>query len=365
MAQSQMTSRERLLAALAGDEVDRVPWSPFLAYVWGTFAPEIQDAGMDAFYELIGADPLHRGACCPVREQYPDTISVEVVDDANGHRRIYTTPVGTVEERYETSEIGGTAFLTGHPLKTEEDFKVFCWIEEQKTVTYHPEIVDDYLAGAGDSVTMAMLLPHGKSAFQLLVENHVGTEELVYALADFPETVETLLSLMQANNLAAAKLAAQAPFKHWITWEDSSTTNYSPTMYEKYIGAEIRQWCDILREAGDKKYHQHACGTLKGILPMMVDQGIAGVESISPPPTGDISIADARKLIGPDVCITGGIEPTEFLNLSLDQLDPYVEQVIVDGASGAFVLANSDSCPPGVTVEKFQLVGEIVRRSRS
>jgi hypothetical protein len=364
VADSQMTSRERLLAALAGDEVDRIPWSPFLAYVWGSFPKAIQEAGMNAFYELIGADALHRGACCPVQEHLPDTVSVEVIQEATGHRRIYTTPVGTLEEHYQASEIGETAFLIGHPLKTEEDFKVFCWIEEQKTYSYDAAAVEHHLAGAGDSVTMAMLLPHGKSAFQLLVENHVGTEELVYALADFPDTVEMLLGLMQANNLKAAALATEAPFKHWITWEDSSTTNYSPTMYEKYIGAEIRQWCDILRQADDKKYHQHACGTLKGILKMMVDQGIAGVESISPQPTGDISIADARKLIGPDVCITGGIEPTEFLNLSLDALDPYVEQVIADGSTGAFVLANSDSCPPGVTVEKFKLVGDIVRRSR-
>jgi len=30
----EMTSKERLVNALAGKPVDRVPFSPFLAYVW-------------------------------------------------------------------------------------------------------------------------------------------------------------------------------------------------------------------------------------------------------------------------------------------------------------------------------------------
>jgi uroporphyrinogen-III decarboxylase len=357
-----MTHRERLLAALAGEDVDRLPWSPFLAYVWGSFRKEIRDAGMDAFYDLIGADPLHRGGCCPVREVYPTDVTIKVVDNNHSYTRVYTTPVGTLTERYEKSTIGDTAFIVGHPLKTEEDYKIFAWIEEHKTYEYQPDVVKHYLKHAGDSVTMAMLVPRTKTAFQKLVEDHVGTEELIYALADFPDTVEMLWNLMVENNRTAATLSVQAPFEHWITWEDSSTANYSPAMYDQYIGSEITEWCTLLKDNGNKKYHQHACGSLKAILPSMVNQGVAGVESLSPPPTGNISLADARKVLGPDVCITGGIEPTEFLNLSLEELEPYVEQVIEDGKSGAFVLANSDSCPPGVTVEKFKLVGDIVRR---
>jgi uroporphyrinogen-III decarboxylase len=92
--------------------------------------------------------------------------------------------------------------------------------------------------------------------------------------------------------------------------------------------------------------------------------GAVGVESISPPPTGDVPLREARELVGGDFAIIGGIEPTQFLNLPVDALPSYVEQVIADGQGGPFVLANSDSCPPGVTVEKFALVAEIARGHR-
>jgi hypothetical protein len=63
--------------------------------------------------------------------------------------------------------------------------------------------------------------------------------------------------------------------------------------------------------------------------------------------------------------IIGGIEPTQFLRLSETQLRPYVASVIAEGTGGPFVLANSDSCPPGVTIEKFELVAEIARETKS
>lgn len=91
----------------------------------------------------------------------------------------------------------------------------------------------------------------------------------------------------------------------------------------------------------------------------MRDEGVTGVQSLSPVPTVNVTIAQARELLGADRCIIGGIEPTTFLDLSLKDLGSYVEQTIEEARGGPFVLANSDSCPPGVTVEKMKLAAEI------
>src|SRR5450830_1547169 len=96
----------------------------------------------------------------------------------------------------------------------------------------------------------------------------------------------------------------------------------------------------------------------------MKAHGVHAVESLSPPPTGNITIRDARKAIGATMGIIGGIEPTQFLRLSEAQLKPYVESVIGEAAGGPFVLANSDSCPPGVTIGKFEVVADIARKTR-
>jgi uroporphyrinogen-III decarboxylase len=166
---------------------------------------------------------------------------------------------------------------------------------------------------------------------------------------------------MVQRDLEAVRLAAESPYEYFISWEDSSTTNYSPSQYDAFIGSEIGEWCAILGAHG-KRYVQHACGHVEELVGRMKRHGVYAIESISPPPTGNVSICEARSAVGGDFGIIGGIEPTAFLNMSMADLEAYAQQVIDEGSGGPFVLANSDSCPPGVSPEKFKCVAEVARR---
>jgi hypothetical protein len=356
-----MTSRERIRAALEGQAVDHLPFCPFLAYVWESFGPEIQEAGQLAFHHVVGADPLWRGAPCPTRFQLPDEVTVREREDADRIHVEIETPVGTLQQAHIKSTTGNTTFLVEHPLKTPEDFKIRTWIEAHTQVIYDPGEMQAHFADQGrEGVSIGMLIPRSKSAYQSLVEHHVGTEALIYALVDYPEIVEALWQTMVEKDLEAAALALDADYDYYLTWEDSGTQNYSPRQYERYIASEIRQWCTLLAQ-GNKRYLQHACGHVRDILALLQESGPYGIESISPPPTGNLTMRQARSLVGDDFALIGGIEPTSFLNLPLKALGPYVESVIADLCGGPFLLANSDSCPPGVTVEKFQLVAEVAK----
>jgi hypothetical protein len=360
-----MNSKERIIAALSGQEVDHVPFSPFLAYVWEYLPKDIQDAGQLAFNRLVGADPLWRGAPCPVKATVPG-VEYRNFSDGGAACNETMTPVGTLKDIYRHSESGGTSFLIQHPLRCEEDYKIQIWIEEHTVLEPCPEEVRKHFCADGrEGLSIGLLIPRGKckSAFQNLIENLVGTEELNYALADFPEAVQALLEAMVRNDLNAARNAAESEYEYFLTFEDTSTQNYSPAQYDRYIAPEISKWCSILAQNG-KHYVQHACGHTAAVLPSMKAQGLCAVESLASPPTGNIPLREARKLLGPKVGIIGGIEPIQFLTLSERELVPYVEQVLADGGGGPFVLANADSCPPGVAVEKFKRVAEVARHSR-
>jgi hypothetical protein len=357
----EMTSKERLTAALRGETVDRIPWSPFLAYIWETFPTAVQQAGQLAFYHAVGADPLWRGAPCPVRG---DVHGVEYRSHEAGPlvTTEAITPVGTLTWTQQRSTEGNTQFLREHPLKTVEDCKIQCWIEEHTTFTRDLTEVEAHLQGEGHAgLSLGILMPRFKTAFQQLIEFSIGTEEMAYLLADTPEAVMELLEVMVHNDLQAAAMAVDAPYDFFLTYEDSSTQNYSPAQYAANIQPEITALCGLLASAG-KRFVQHACGHVRALLPLLLESGVAVVESLSPPPTGNITLRDARAMLGQRMGIIGGIEPTALLHTPLAEFPAYVEQVIADGHGGPFVLANSDSCPPGVPIEKFRMVGEIVRR---
>lgn len=359
----EMTTSERLRAALANQPTDRVPFAPFLAYVWEHWPESIRAGGQAGFLRSIGADPLWRGAPCPVRvDDDPRVVRRQSQSRDLLHGEL-ETPVGSLHWAYQHSLTGDTGFLIEHPVKSVADLETLRWLEEHCRFEVAPEAARAWLAEHDDGLALGMLLPRGKSAWQHLVEHQVGTEELVYLALDEPEALDATWQAMAANDRRCVELAATSDtYDHWLTWEDSSTQNYDPGTYQARIGDEIAAWCAVLAEAGGQRYVQHACGHLRDLVSLMRDGGVYAVESLSPPPTGNLTLVEARSLVGADLGIIGGIEPTRLLDLDQDDLPAYVEQVCLDGVGGPFVLANADSCPPGVTPEKFAHICACVRR---
>ncbi|MDX1358801.1 MAG: uroporphyrinogen decarboxylase family protein [Clostridia bacterium] len=117
---------------------------------------------------------------------------------------------------------------------------------------------------------------------------------------------------------------------------------------------------DILHESGKYLIH-HACGQIKGLLPEMARTGIDMIESISPPPTGDVYTYEARAILPDNIGLIGGIEPTVLLNYNINELAGYVSDIIEKTGKRKFILGNSDSCPPGVEIEKFKMISNLVR----
>lgn len=354
-----MTSKQRLLAAMKGQSVDRVPWSPFLAYYWEHLPQSIQQKGQFDYLKKMGADPLLRGSHALCTINYQNCNLTEKLTPTEKFIT-YETPVGTITERHQYSPDGDTWFLVDHPVKTEEDIKVLQYIYEHLTIRENTAPFEKDAARYGDE---ALLLPmigvDNKTAFQTMVEHWLGTEQLAYAVYDYPEAIAECLAVMQEKDFETIKIAAGTSAEGFIFYEDSSTTNISPAMFAEYTAPEIAQWGDYLHKSGKLLAH-HACGHIKDLLPLMAELPIDLIESISPPPTGNISIADALPKIPDRIGLIGGIEPTVLLNSSLEELERYVTDLLTVTRGHRFILANSDSCPPDVSYDKFLMISRLV-----
>ena len=357
-----MKSKQRLLAAIRGEAIDRIPWSPFLAYYWEHLPLETQKIGQFEYFRQMGADPLLRGFHTLYKRIYKDC---EIEDKVIGREsfRTFRTPVGTLTERSVRSDNGNTWFLVDHPVKTAEDFKILQYIHEHLVIEPDMERFNADLEFYGDDALMLPLLGvHCKTAFQTLVEHWVGTVDLTYAIYDEPEVVEECLAVMQAKDEETVRISVDSNADGFIFWEDSSTTNISPAFFEKYTKPEIDRWGDLVHENGKLLIH-HACGHLKDLLPLMGQSNIDAIESISPPPTGNVTLQEAAAILPEHIALIGGLEPVRLLGGTVDNVRRDAEELLRDLSGRRFVLANSDSCPPGVAYEKFLAVTELVRQS--
>ena len=357
-----MKSKQRLLAAIRGEAVDRIPWSPFLAYYWEHLPLETQKIGQFEYFRQMGADPLLRGFHTLYKCTYKNC---EIADKVIGREsfRTFRTPVGTLTERSVRSDNGNTWFLVDHPVKTAEDFKILQYIHEHLVIEPDMERFNADLKLYGDDALMLPLLGvHCKTAFQSLVEHWVGTVDLTYAIYDEPEVVEECLAVMQTKDEETVRISVDSDADGFIFWEDSSTTNISPAFFEKYTKPEIDRWGDLVHENGKLLIH-HACGHLKDLLPLMGQSNIDAIESISPPPTGNVTLQEAAAILPEHIALIGGLEPVRLLGGTVDNVRRDAEELLRDLSGRRFVLANSDSCPPGVAYEKFLAVTELVRQS--
>lgn len=355
-----MTSKQRILNAIQGKETDRAPWSPFLAYYWEHLTEEERACGQTAYLKAMGADPLLRGFSAAFRV---DSKNCTVSEKWVGKKRYttYETPVGTLTEEHTYSDTANSLFITRHPVETEEDFRVLQYIAENWEVVADGQHTENLYRDLGEDGLLLPILGVGcKTAFQSMVEHWCGTESLVYALYDFPDTVRECLEVMWEKNFETVKASVNTPAEGFIFWEDSSTTNVSPAMFEAYTAPELRAWGKLIHDNGKLLIH-HACGHLKDLIPAMCGTGIDMIESISPPPTGNIDLPEAAAKMPDHVGLIGGIEPTFFKNCTMDELEARVHHLLDTMQGKRFVLANSDSCPPYVEYEKFCLVSELVK----
>ncbi|MDD3243106.1 MAG: uroporphyrinogen decarboxylase family protein [Eubacteriales bacterium] len=353
-----MTPKERLLAALRGQETDRVPYSPFLAYWWEMRSPEQRAQGMLEFMTQIGADPLLRGMAQAWKVTFPGTQQSSAT---RGNERCDTlsTPVGALKLVYQYSPSGDTWFLRDHPVAGVEDLKVLQWIYEHAQIEYDPAADAERERIGERGLLLPLVGSEMKTCFQSMVEKWAGTVQLTYLLADEPDAVEECLAAMRRISDQTAVLSAQSQCEGFIFWEDSSTTNISPSMFRTYTAQEITAWGNTLHQAGKLLIH-HACGHVRALLPLMAQTPIDAVESISPPPTGNIDLDEAFALLPDHIGLIGGIEPVFLKDCTLPQLEQRVEFLKKTAAGRRFVLANSDSCPPEVQEEKLRALSHMV-----
>ena len=358
-----MTPKQRLLNAIRGQEIDRVPWSPFLAYYWDYLPDAVRQKGQLKYLSDMGADPLLRGFL-QLFIKTPNHYEITETRHGNKKQVKYETRVGTLVEEYTFSQQANSWFQSSHPVKKEEDFKILQYIVENTVLHENLQGFEEEQKQIGEKALHLPLLGlFGKTALQSLVEKWCGTVDLVYALYDFPEVVEECLATMQQKDMETVRISTKSSADGFIFWEDSSTTNINPDMFAKYTAPEIDQWGTYIHKY-DKLLIHHACGHLKDLLPLMGNTAIDMIESISPPPTGNIEIKDAVRRIPDHVGIIGGIEPTFIENCTLEMLEARVCELLTDMKGKRFILANSDSCPPKVSYDKFLLVSDIIRRWR-
>lgn len=392
------THKARVLAALRGELVDRLPYVPrldlwYLANATSGTLPK-QHAGR-AMNEIARAegwalhhrfcdnqlDPafqpqyLHRGInVFYSRDTVFDVVlpkDVEVkVQRAGARTRVeYHTPLGMVSTatHYDVdSQRHGITIpaLVEHLIKTSEDYAPAGYLFEHMDVVPSFERFERWSSGEmrEDGVPIA-IGSFDASPFHLIQRDLSNPTQFFIHYKDHYAAMRGLAERIAPLLDKQLRILAGSPAE--VVWWGA---NFDDMLtYPPYFAQEIQPWirkaADVLGAAG-KLVLCHTDGENRGLMDLIRDSGMHIAESFCPAPMTKVTLAEYYGHWSPKLTLFGGIPSTVVLpGTSEADFEAYMDELFRAVAPGRrIVLGVADEVPPQVVFSRLQRIGERVER---
>lgn len=314
-----MTNRERILAILNGKTPDRVPFIPFAELIpRGQFEREMRSRGMG----------LMPSAVSSLWPEMPDVSTSQ--RSVNGELVVtYHTPAGdvSVTRRTHAGRLSNDSSVQEEFLiKDVKDYEPVIFMIDD--TNYHVDSdsynYNDWVLGDDGIVHSWTDEPPYMDAQYFL-----GLEKWSYEQYDHPDEFSRLLDALERRQERRFKLLLDCP--DLFINLGNLAGNFGPNQFEKYMLPYFKKYALLFKEQG-KICTIHADAlNLSEFKELIVETEIDVIEAFTPPPVGNLSLADARKAWGegktiwinfPETIFYEGYEKTKQYTVDLLRSDP-------------------------------------------
>ena len=360
-----MTRRQRLMATLRGEPVDR-PAVNF--YEVGGFNIDPSDPDEFNVYNDPSWRPLLELAegqsdlirmRSPVKKRSHDVDSgslrgeffttEEYVEDGCRCRRLTLTIGGrTMTSLTRRRPDADTVWTIEHLLKSTDDLKAWLELPDEvfaEDVDVTGLIEEDRKLGDRGIVMVDTEDPLCAAASLFDMGDYT-----IIALTE-QELFHRLLEKLSHHIYARTeKTAIEFPGHLWRIYgpEYAAEPYLPPSLFVEYVVRYTGPMVEtIQKHGGFARIHCH--GRTGAVLDHIVEMGAAAIDPVEPPPQGDVELANVRREYGDKLVLFGNIEFADIENTEPAQFDKIVEKSLRDGTDGpgkGFVLMPS-SAPIG------------------
>jgi uroporphyrinogen-III decarboxylase len=345
-----MTGKQRLWAAIRGERVDRAP-------IWlrEGFPIGRGPADADDFGNGWQADPLYRelyqhvdphvdvidgwgiGACNRLLMVPPKSMEWETEDlgsDCRRRRCIIHTPKGDLVGITETHRGEATTWHVQDPVNSIEDLRKLASVPFEIEVEWVDRAIESYhraIERVGDRgiVRLGLSSPivtiSGCMPFDMFLELSLTERKWFHELCEeitgrnvayLDELFSRGVEFESIANLGGS--------------EQCTPPMMRPETYDEYVVPYDGQIIRRLREGGiPTSIHCH--GKIRHALEGMVEMGAVATDPVEPPPAGDVTYQEARKIAGDRLTLIGNLEWDELEYAEPDHIRRRVEEILSFG----------------------------------
>ncbi|MEM3449697.1 MAG: uroporphyrinogen decarboxylase family protein, partial [Nitrososphaerota archaeon] len=349
-------------ASLHRKKIEEIPWCMYdFLLPRGDFEREARNCGL--------------GLCVrrPVSYESMPNVRIEEINIAGQPlERRYCTPLGTVTMKLKYGigsdwnelrmdwEHGAMPWITEHLIKSVDDYKVLEYIIQNITIHPYPKAFLNAEKFVGEDGVV--IIRTWKSPFQSLLIEYVGPQRLFVDLYKHPKEVNVVLETLERKQDELYEIIADSPAEIIMCPDNIDSMLISPRLFEKYCLPFYNKQARLLHSKG-KLFGVHMDGRLKNLASLIREAEIDFVEAFTPPPMGDLTIGEVKRMWGEKI-VTWINFPSTVCLFGYEEVKRYGEALLRDIAPGdGFLFGITENIKYEVIRESLKAFSELIRKS--
>lgn len=357
-----MPLKAEILARFSGESDGRPLYLPDLTlwYDWhqsrGTLPSRWQDYSLPQVARTMDA-PVWWVA----RPWRIETPGMEIVTtEENGKRIISTeTSAGTLLARWTLMGANGDWWQTEYPVKTKEDLAAALELVNARSYVLDTSELARWEAMVGDDGILAIEIP--RRPYSDVLHELLGWSEGLLLLGE--PAVEEIITILESKLQRLVQEVVELSGQVVLAPDNLDGQFIPPAAFKEHLADSYRVTTEALHQ-GDKYLVVHVGGPIRHLLAPLAEAGVDGVEGIAGPPQGDVTLAEAREIAGPELTLWGGI-PQDFLHDTHDreEFEAAVLQATKEArGDGRMILGVADRVPVDAELSRLEAIPDLVER---
>ncbi|MGD9126608.1 MAG: uroporphyrinogen decarboxylase family protein [Planctomycetia bacterium] len=191
-----------------------------------------------------------------------------------------------------------------------------------------------------------------------------GIDQIFYDLAIDPDIAEYLfrrISEFYIEYFRRVMTVADGGIDIMFLGDDFGTQKgpfMSPEMWRKFLRPGFKQYCELGHEFGAKVAH-HSCGSIKALIPELIECGLDILNPIQPDVT-NMDHAEVKKLYGDQLCFHGSISIQKTLPFGTpeDIRNEVRNRFETLGPNGGFIFCSAHNIQADTPIENIEALFE-------
>ena len=335
-----MNSRERVLAVLAGDIPDRVPW------IENYVSNEVV-ARLLSTQNFLHTNYSHKIVRPGMIRIPPEVRNVLPLDNIS---------YDMAPPRYaRTENIGGHEHVTEGLIKTPEDLKLLDSLPDPDDESLYRPAEEYIRLYKGDAAAIATVRTGVGNTYLSM-----GIDHFCMSLILEPDFVREILERFSDWSARVAKNMQELPFDLFFIPDDIGFGNapmISPEHFREFCAPVMKKVIDVMRIPAV----YHSDGNIMPLMEQIIGLGVTGIANFEP---GPMDIEEVKRLYGDRVTIIGNIDLQYTLTGGTPEetADEVRRRIRALAPGGRYILASSNSLPNYVKPENVRAMGEALLR---